>query len=161
MSWLSQLLSAFGPWHWWVAGLLLAILEIFAPGVAFIWMGLAAGGVGVIVFVFPGLDWRLQFVVFAILSVASVVVSRRFLKKHPIETDRPDLNRRGQQYIGDVYTLAEPIVDGRGRLKVHDTMWKILGPDLPAGNHIRITGVDGVMLTVEPAEAPKAEAKEA
>lgn len=163
MSEFVQFLSELTYWHWWVAGILLAILEILAPGVVFIWIGLAAGVVGIIAFIAPALDWRLQFLAFGILSVVSIVVSRRFLKRYPIETDRPALNRRGLQYVGDIYTLAEPIVDGRGRLKVHDTMWKILGPDLPAGSHIRITGVDGVMLEVEAASetAPTKKAEQA
>jgi hypothetical protein len=78
------------------------------------------------------------------------VLSRRFLRKHPLATDRPWLNRRGQQYVGRQFTLAEAIVDGRGKLRVSDTMWKVRGPDLPAGSHIRVTGVDGATLTVEP-----------
>jgi inner membrane protein len=148
-------------WYWWIAGLLLAILEIFAPGVVFIWLGLAAGAVGIIVFAAPELDWKLQFLLFSVLSVASIVASRRFLKRHPIETDHPDLNRRGHQYIGRSYTIAEPIRDGRGRLHVDDTMWKIVGPDLPAGSRIRVTGVDGSMLLVEKtaAEAPASDSE--
>lgn len=158
MSPLVQFFSEFGHWHWWVIGILLAILEVFAPGVVFIWLGLAAIVTGGLAFLVPGLDWTLQFVVFGVLSVVSIVLSRRFLKRHPIETDRPELNRRGHQYVGRSYTLAEPIKNGRGRLKVDDTMWKILGPDLPEGSLIRVTGVDGVMLEVESAQAPTGEA---
>ena len=87
------------------------------------------------------------------LSVASIVVSRRYLKRHPIATDRPELNRRGQQYVGRTFTLAEPIENGRGRLHVDDTMWKISGPELAQGRQVRVVGVDGVVLMVEPSEA--------
>ena len=151
MSELAQFFEAFGHWHWWIAGVLLAILEVLAPGAIFIWLGIAAGVVGVLVFFVPELDWRYQFLVFGLLSVISVVVARRYLRRFPIETDRPELNRRGQQYVGRTFTLAEPMVNGRGRLHVDDTMWKIAGPDLDEGSQIRITGVDGVVLTVEPA----------
>jgi membrane protein implicated in regulation of membrane protease activity len=147
-------------WHWWVAGILLAILEVFAPGAIFLWIGIAAGVVGVIVLFVPGLDWQYQFLVFGLLSVARIVVSRRYLRRHPIETDRPELNRRGQQYVGRSFTLAEPIKNGRGRLHVDDTMWKIVGPELAEGSQIRVVGVDGVMLEVE-AAASQASSEEA
>ena len=65
-------------------------------------------------------------------------------------------SQRGTQYIGRVFTLAEPIADGRGRLHVDDTMWKIEGDDVPAGTQVRVTGVDGVVLKVEPARAAEA-----
>jgi len=41
-----------------------------------------------------------------------------------------------------------PIVDGRGRLKVDDTMWLVEGPDLPAGTRVQVTGVDNTLLRV-------------
>jgi membrane protein implicated in regulation of membrane protease activity len=72
------------------------------------------------------------------------------LRSNPIATDRPTLNRRGTQYIDRIFTLAAPIVDGRGNLHVDDTMWKIEGPELDMGAKVRVTGVNGVMLTVEP-----------
>ena len=45
--------------------------------------------------------------------------------------------------------LNEPIVNGRGKLRVDDTVWKVEGADCPAGVQVRVTGVDGVMLRVE------------
>lgn len=140
-------------WGWWIFGILLIVLEVAAPGAVFLWMGIAAGVVGVAVFFAPGLPWEYQFLVFAILSVVSVLVARRYLKSRPIETDQPSLNRRGSQYIGRVFTLAEPIVDGRGKLHVDDTMWKIEGPDLPQGKKVTVTTIEGVILRVEAHQA--------
>jgi membrane protein implicated in regulation of membrane protease activity len=142
-------------WTWWIGGILLVILEVFAPGAVFLWMGVSAGVVGVVLLLAPSLGWEYQLLIFAILAVSAIVVFRVYLKKHPIETDRPQLNRRGTQYVGRVFTLAEPIADGRGRLRVDDTMWKIEGADVPAGTQIRVTGVDGVVLKVEPASEAK------
>jgi len=136
-------------WGWWIFGILLIVLEVAAPGAVFLWMGIAAGVVGVAVFFVPGLLWEYQFLFFAILSVVSVLVARRYLKARPIETDQPSLNRRGSQYIGRVFTLNEPIVDGRGRLHVDDTMWKIEGADRAEGEKVTVTAVDGVVLKVE------------
>ena len=136
-------------WGWWIFGIVLIVLEVAAPGAVFMWMGIAASIVGFAVFFVPDLNWEYQFLIFAVLSVVSILVARRYLKARPIETDRPSLNRRGSQYIGRVFTLAEPIVDGRGRLHVDDTMWKIEGPDLPKGQKVTVNTVEGGILRVE------------
>jgi hypothetical protein len=147
-----QFLDGLVHWHWWAAGVVLVILEVFVSGAILLWVGIAAAVVGLVVLFVPALDWQYQFLIFGLLSVASIVVSRRYLMRHPIETDRPELNRRGQQYVGRSFTLAEPIENGRGRLHVDDTMWKIGGPDLAAGSQVRVVGVDGVILKVEAAQ---------
>lgn len=135
-------------WSWWIAGIGFVVLEAFVPGAVFLWMGVAAGIVGFVVFFAPDMGWQYQFLIFAVLSIASILVARRYLRNRPIVTDRPGLNRRGSQYVGRVFTLAEPIVNGRGRLHVDDTMWKIEGPDVPTGSRVRVSGEDGVILQV-------------
>jgi membrane protein implicated in regulation of membrane protease activity len=40
------------------------------------------------------------------------------------------------------------VIDGRGHLHVDDTMWRIIGPDLPEGAKVTVTDVEGVMLRV-------------
>ena len=95
---------------------------------------------------------EVQFLIWAVLSVAAVVGSRLYLRRHPIETDRPTLNRRGEQYIGRHFTLEEPIVNGLGKIRVDDSTWKIEGPDaLPAGCKVKVTDVEGTVLKVEAA----------
>lgn len=150
---IEQWLMSLDYWAWWVAGVALVILEIVIPGAVFLWMGIAAGVVGLVVLLVPGLDWRYQFLIFAALSVISIAAARRYLKRSPIETDHPTLNRRGEQYVGRTLTLAEPIVNGRGKAHLDDTMWKLSGPDLPVGAQVRVTGVDGVVLQVEANQA--------
>ena len=41
-------------------------------------------------------------------------------------------------------------VEGRGRVNLDDTYWKVIGPDLPAGTRVKVIGSDGRQLTVEP-----------
>lgn len=134
-------------WHWLVLGVALAIIEVFAPGAFFLWLGISAAVVGSILWLIPGMSWELQVLMFAILSIASVVVARRYLKAHPLETDLPNLNQRGQQYVGRVFTLIEPVVNGRGKIQVDDSTWKITCEDCDAGTKVRIDGVDGVVLS--------------
>ena len=127
----------------------LVILEIFSPAAFFLWMGIAAGMVGLLMLIMPGMGWEWQILAFAVLSVASIVVGRMYLKRNPIKTDQPMLNRRGEQYVGRTFTLDENIVNGVGKIRVDDTIWKVNGPDCEAGANVKVTGVNGMVLLVE------------
>ena len=146
---MNELFSHVNHWSWWILAVLLLVLEAFAPGTFFMWMGFSAIIVGVAVLVQPGIGWEYQLLIFAVLSVASIVVWRSYFRKHPIETDQPALNRRGEQYLGRTFTLEEAIVNGSGKIRVDDTTWKILGEDRPAGSRVKVVGVDGVILKVD------------
>ena len=136
-------------WMWWAAAVVLAVLEMMVPGAMLIWFGAAAAVMGFILFFVPDMGWDYQLATFALLALLSAGGARLFLKRHPIHTDRPLLNRRAAQYVGQVATLAEAIENGVGRVKLGDTVWRCVGPELPAGAHVRITGVDGSTLLVE------------
>ncbi len=140
-------------WHWVVLGVVFITVEAFVPGAFFLGMGVSAVVVGGVLFVYPSMDWRWQLFAFAVLSVISVPVARRWLRASPIVSDRPLLNQRGAQYVGRHFSLHEAIVNGHGKIKVDDSIWKVHGPDCPAGARVRVTGVDGTVLIVEPAEA--------
>jgi inner membrane protein len=136
-------------WHWWIFGVVLVILEVFSPGVFFLWLGIAAGLVGLVLLVFPGLAWAYQILAFALFSLISVGVSQAYFKRHPIASEQPLLNRRGEQYVGRIFTLDDAIVNGQGKIRVDDSTWKIHGTDCPAATRVRVTGADGVVLRVE------------
>ena len=145
---MESLLSQFTHWHWWILALILLVLEVFVPGTFFLWMAISAIFTGLLALVLP-IGWEVQFLLFAILAVVSVTLGRAYFKRRPIETDRPNLNRRGAQYVGRTFTLNEPIVHGYGKIRVDDSTWKIEGADCPAGSEIKVVGVDGVVLKVE------------
>lgn len=136
-------------WHWWVLGLALLIVEMIVPGTFFLWIGIAAGVVGGLLLIWPHMAWELQFFIFAIMSVASLAFWHMYLRKHPTESDQPTLNRRGQQYVGRIFTLTEPIVNGIGKIRVDDTTWKVAGNDCTLGSNVKVIAVDGVMLKIE------------
>lgn len=145
-----DLFTFFGPWTWWVIAGVLAVLELVAPGVFFIWLAAAAAAVGLLVLVVD-IGWEWQVAAFAGFSVVSVVASRYYMKDVP-PSDNPVLNQRGRAYVGRTFVLDQPIVNGRGKIKVDDTLWRAEGPDLPVGANVRVTAVDGVVLVVEAAD---------
>ncbi len=138
-------------WHWWVAAIVLIVIEVFLPGTVALWMAVSAAVVGLLLLAVPDVTWETQFMVFAVLSVATVIGWRAYQLRYPTVSDQPTLNRRGEQYVGRVFTLDEAIVNGTGKIHVDDTMWKVEGEDLPEGTQVRVTGVEGTVLTVEPA----------
>lgn len=144
-------LSQLGLWGWFVAGLVLLILEIMAPGIFFIWFGLAAlvtGGLAFLIGSMVSFGWQLQTVLFLVLAVIFVLVGRRVFGFNTRQ-DEPLLNRRGDQLIGQRATLSEPIVNGRGRIHINDTTWRVRGPDLPAGTEVRVVSFDPITLEIE------------
>jgi len=95
--------------------------------------------------------WQIQVLAFLALSLVSAYVGKKLVGGRHDPTDQPLLNRRGAQMVGKMATLAEPIKDGRGRIKLGDTLWRVSGPDLPAGTQVRVTGAadTDLELTVE------------
>ncbi len=142
-------LASLSHWHWFILAVALVILEVFAPGAFFLWLGIAAGVVGALVYTMPSLGWEYQVLAFSVLSVISIVVWRKFFRTEPADTDQPTLNRRGEQYVGRTFTLSEPIVNGSGKIHVDDTTWKIHGKDCPPGSQVKVTGVNGTILNVK------------
>lgn len=136
-------------WHWWVLAAILGAADMLAQTGFLLWLGVAALAVGVVVFALPALAWQLQVVVFAVLAVAAVYATRTFLRGAAFGTDQPLLNRRGEQYIGQLVVLETAIVNGRGRARVADTQWPVTGPDLPEGTTVRVIAADGALLQVE------------
>ena len=137
--------------YWLILGLALMVFELFNPGAYMLWLGLGALLTALIVMVMPALSTVWQIIVFGLLSLAVILAYREWRRRNPrIEaSDQPLLNRRAAQLVGQVHLLVEPIVDGRGRLKIGDAFWSIFGEDMPAGHRVRIVATDGVSLNVE------------
>jgi len=152
---LERILAELGPWNWMVLGFILLVLEIVVPGVFLLWIGIAAliiGAASLALWDAGFWIWQVQVVAFLALSLVSAYVGRQIVRRREGQSDQPLLNRRGAQMIGRTATLAEPICEGRGRIQLGDTLWRVSGPDLPAGARVKVTGATDtdLELTVEP-----------
>ena len=137
-------------WHWWIAAAVLAAIETFMPGAVAIWFAASAVVVGALLLVVP-VPGQLQLVIFAVLGCVLLYVWRRMRPKDDNASDRPNLNQRGQQYVGQSFTLVNAVRGGTGKVTVGDTVWLVQGPELPVGARVRVTGVNGAVLIVEAA----------
>lgn len=143
-------IGSYGPWAWVVVGVVLLGLELVVPGGFLLWLGVAGIVTGLATFLWA-VEWPFQFLLFGALSLVLIVIWMRFFKGREKPSDRPFLNDRAAAYVGQEAVLNEPIRDGWGRLSLGDTVWRITGPDLPAGRRVRIVSASGAVLSVEAA----------
>lgn len=137
-------------WHWLILGVIFLAIEVFAPTTLFLWFGVSALITGLVAWLIPGLPIGAEILIFAVSALVSIAAFRVLIKHAPVpESPDPELNNRLSSFIGREYKLTQPIESGRGRLKLGDSMWGILGDDLPTGSKIRITGVKGIQFLVE------------
>jgi len=140
--------GGYAVWVWLGTGAVLLMLEILAPGAFLLWLGLAAGLVGATLLFWP-MSAGLQFALFAVLSLLLGVFARMVLRYGITVTDRGTLNKTGNRFTGQVVEVAEPIVNGRGKVKIGDTFWNAEGPDTATGGRVRVKGSRGAVLVVE------------
>jgi inner membrane protein len=143
-------ITAMGSWIWFVVAAVFLLLELMSPGVFMLWLGLAAIMIGVISLAVV-MSWQTQLIAFAVLSIACIPAWRYFARKVEKPVDRPYLNRRSEGYVGRVFTLDKPIVDGVGTIRIEDTVWRVNGPNLAAGSRVKVSRADGAELQVEAA----------
>ncbi|MCB1519252.1 MAG: NfeD family protein [Hyphomicrobiaceae bacterium] len=140
-----------GAWNWFIIAVVLFLLETIIPGVHFLWFSLAAVVVGVLA-VATGIAWHWQLTIFALVAIGVIFAVRHYAHPAISKSDEPDLNVRGAQYIGRFFIVSNEIVQGRGKIRVGDTIWNAEGEDAPVGARVKVVGVDGTALVVERAE---------
>ena len=123
-----------------------------SPGIFLMWFGMAAAVTAVFASAYD-ISWHWQLLWFCGLSLGAVLLATKYLRKHPLESERPLLNESAVQLIGQSFDLIDPIVNGRGSIKTGDTIWRVEGPELPKGARIKAIGADGTLLKVVPGAA--------
>jgi len=138
-------------WYWWALAGVLLVCEMMLPGVVFLFLAVGAAAAGLLLLIVSDLSLEMQLVIFAVVSVAAAVGMRKLLRGLQQRSEDPNLNARGNSLIGKIVVLDQPILGGRGRMKMGDGSWTVTGPDMVAGSKVRVAAVDGTELRVEPA----------
>jgi len=137
------------PWHWLTFAVVLIVIEMMMGTFFLLWVGFAAAATALILWA-VSISWQIQFVVFFVLSLISIIAWYFYKKNNPDVDAMPNLNRRGHQHIGRVFNLSHPIVNGVGKINVNDSTWKVEGiEDLPLGAKVKVTDIIGTILKVE------------
>jgi len=144
-----DVLAALGSWSWLIAAAILLVIEVMAPGIFMLWLGFAALLVGLIslAVVMPA-AW--QGALFVLFAAAAFPFWWRYRGINVKPTDQPHLNRRADALVGRQFVLETAIGNGAGTIRVDDTVWRVFGPDLPAGSRVIVQRADGATLHVGP-----------
>ena len=140
-------------WIWLLAGIALLALEMLTPGGFFtIFFGVSALIVGVLArFGLAGPPW-MQWVLFSVLSVASLLLFRKPLlewmqrreKRHP-EVD---------SLVGESAVILDAVPAGSvGKAELRGASWtarSVTGSPLPAGTRCRVVRVEGLTIWLQP-----------
>ena len=146
-------------WHWWAFAVAMIAIEVVAPSTFLLWPAISAAVIGFVLLIDPDIAVRHQILAFAVLTVATSVAWQVWLKRHPMVSDRPNLNLRTQQYVGRRFTVMGDFVNGRGRIKVGDSQWSAEADadiEILTGQSVEVEAAEGTILRVRPVDAPSA-----
>lgn len=146
-----EILNAISFWHWIAAGLLLLSVELMGTAGYFLWVGISAILIGIIHFLFP-MGWAFQLIFFGVASLITTFLWWRYqYSKDVINEKNSSLNQRNKQLLGQVIRLEQDIDVGKCRINIGDTSWSAVSAcALPSGSEVKITKVDGIVVTIEP-----------
>ena len=136
---------------WLGLAALLALAELFVPGVFLIWVAAAAAVTGILS-LFIDLTFAGQLTVFGLSTILAVLGGRRWYLTHHVESENPLLNNRSAQLVGRTVTVVEAISATSGRVKVGDGEWPAKGPNMEKGTVAKIAAVEGGILRLEALE---------
>lgn len=143
------------PWHWLTLAAILAAFELTSMSFFLLFPAAAAGATALAVWLEPELDWRLQVLAFAALSVAATAIGRALLRKYRGGDGPLLVNARGRLYSGRRLRLGEALENGRGRVRLDDTWWTAeseTGETIAAAALVEIVRVDGATVKVRPVD---------
>lgn len=139
---------------WMVLAVMLGLAELAVPGVYLVFVAAAAAITGLATLALPGLPVAAQIVMLAFWSAVTILLVRRWYDDYPVATADPLLNDRAARMMGETVTVCAAIAGGRGRVRLGDSEWLASGPDMPAGSHARVVGMEATALRVEPLPPP-------
>ncbi len=135
-------------WIWLALGVILLAVEAAFSTEWLLWPAVAAGAVAVITAIGVPLGFWGEVALFAGLTVAATLLSRRLIQR--VNPDSPDINAREGRLIGQRAQVVQAFVDGRGRVFVSGAEWsaEIDGAAPPAGESVIVESIDGPLLKV-------------
>lgn len=144
------------PWYWWILGIGLIILEVAFPTTFLIWVGVAALATGLLAWLLP-MPFALQMVICAALSLLAVWLGKQYFQAAANSDPDTELNTGAHRLVGRQVLVVSDISNGVGRVRVGDSEWRAVGPDVPSGESVTIVDVDGSTLCIDVTSAPSVE----
>lgn len=151
-------LEGLSVWHWVGLGILLLAIEVAVGTFDLLWVSAGAFLTALFALLVPAPagGWEGQLTFFGVVAIAFVISGRTLFKglRNARNTTHPNLNDRLANMVGQHGRAATPFVDGRGKVKVDDTVWlaeQADGAAIAEGDAIVIAAAEGGLLKVRPA----------
>ena len=141
-------------WAWMAAAAALLAVEMLTGTGYLLWPAASAGVIAFVTLVSPT-DPPIDALAFALLTIVSTIIGRRFFP-HPFRHDGPDINDRAGRLIGRTGEVVQAFEAGIGRAFVDGTEWAAEMADgaepAAVGSRIEVVEVLGAArLKVKPA----------
>jgi len=140
-------------WVWGALGIILLAIEIMVAGTLYaLWFGVAALCVAVLVWLFPGISYAIQFIIFAVLSLGSLAIWRRYYKK--TETHYRVGQAQGEEIgrVGIVIEATSPAKNGAIRFTqglMGSREWVAISDEpIEVGSNAAVVAVEGNTLRI-------------
>lgn len=144
----------FEPWHWFVIGVLLMLLELLLPAFAALWFGIAAIIMGIVSLIFPFMGFTTQLVIWIILAILCTLAWFKFIK--PLSVDKTKAGLSREATIGQIGMVIQTNLN-HDQIKVRFPI-PVLGSDewncrtqshVQVGDRVRVTDILGNDLVVQ------------
>ncbi|ESK40519.1 hypothetical protein P256_00972 [Acinetobacter nectaris CIP 110549] len=143
------------PWHWFVLGIVLILLELFLATFAILWFGIAAIMLSLLYWLSPWMSTATQILTWAIFSILNTILWFKFIK--PFTKRRNQNPSNIQDILGQTGTVIQIFPNESHSAKVRFTI-PLLGTEewlsecdqaLHVGDRIEVTGIQDKRLLVK------------
>ena len=139
-------------WVWMILAAICIVAEIFTAGFFILWFGVGALAAGLLSLLGLGAGW--QWAAFVVVSGVLFAVSRRFAERF---TKQQPPGIGADRFIGKQGLVLEKISnrENTGRVRIDKEEWRAdseTGEDIPKGERVEVTRVDGTHMVVKPLE---------
>lgn len=141
-------------WAWGILGLILLAAEMATGTFYVLWFGVAALIIAVFTWLMPDISASIQLVLFAVLSIGSLLVWQSYYKK--TSSDSRVGQAQGEEIgrIGIIIEAVSPIQNGRIQFTqgvMGSREWvAIANKNIEIGTHAVVVAVEGNALRVKP-----------
>lgn len=136
---------------WFIIGLVLLLLELVMPGFVIFFFGIGAW-ITALLCLFTNPSINVQVVVFALTSVAALLIFRKMIQNKFIYSKDDKSEAVEDEFTGkEAVAVADFGPDKKGKVEFKGTSWKAESEsDIKAGQTVIIIEKDNFKLIVEP-----------
>lgn len=136
---------------WFIAGLILMLLELAVPGFVLIFFGVGAWATALLTYLTGmGLTW--QIVSFIVASSISLILLRKYLQKKFFMEEKGSPSTLEDEFIGKTAIAKTDIVPNiPGKITFKGTIWTAVSDEkISAGSTVIIIGKESITLIIKP-----------